>query len=205
MSNVSGTPTDGQYLSYNASVQKWVPVSNTSISNSSEFIFFGRGESENYTDSPETSTGSWTAATMYTNPPVVGSNIYIYDSAGINTITGATLNTTTSTGSGGGEWLTSVDLPSGTYKIDLVCRPSFSSTGYFRYRVMNGTERITTISSVGDQSSATLGSSTSTAIHSFSSAANLTFNVYSRSGVNTIANLGTSISQTTTLLIEKLS
>lgn len=191
LSDVSGTPANNDLLQYDSSTSSW---SSASVASSSaiEYIFWGRGESEAYSDSPATALSA-------------GSTIYIYDSAGANTISGASITSTTSTGAGGGEWLESVTLPAGTYRIIMACSPSFSSSGGFSFALFNsGGTRNTAIGVVGANPSSPAGP-ISSAIVNYTTSTTLNAEVTNATGVDSIANQGNTMSQTTTLLIEKLA
>lgn len=196
LSDVTGTPSNGQYLAYNSTASEWQPVTDTSVSNTVEYFVWGRGESEDYEHSPET------AGIIN-----IGATMYIYDTAPLNGITGATYSSTTSTGSGGGEWLNSVTLPAGTYRINCSLLPSFFSTGYFDYavRIFNGA-LITNRASVGTQStSLAAGGATSSGIITFTGSTTIIIYCSTRSGVDSVADLDDSISTSGMLLIERLA
>jgi len=188
--DVSGTPSDGQILQYSSGT--WTPQTIAS-SSAVSYIFWGHGESENYDDSPATTINA-------------GDVIYVYDSAGVNTISGASVSSTTSTGTGGGEWLGSVTLPAGTYRVSLTCLPTFSASGYFAFAMYDGTTKVTATGTVGALST-TYSSGGPVAVSAFTlaSSTTLTPKVVAASNVDTVANLLTSISESTTLLIEKLA
>ena len=189
-SDVSGTPSDGQILQYSSG--SWTPQTISSASAVS-YIFWGHGESENYDESPATSIGA-------------GDVIYIYDSNGINTISGASISSTTSTGTGGGEWLDSVTLPAGTYRISLTCLPTFSASGYLAFAMYESTTARTSIGTVGALvTSYSNGGAVATSSYTFTSSTTLSPKVTAASNVDSVANLLTSISESTTLFIEKLA
>ena len=190
LSNVSGSPSDGQVLKYNSSA--WAPASESSGS-AIEYIFYGHGESESYSDSP--------ASNLNAN-----STVYIYDSSGVNTITGASVSTTATSGGGGGVWLGSVTIPSGTYRATFTVLPSFSSSGYFAYSLHDGTNHRTSIGTVGTSTSNYgSGGPVATGAFTISSSTTLTPRILAVSGVDTVANQGNAISNSATILIEKLA
>lgn len=116
ISNVSGTPSEDQFLRYDGS--NWVPA-NPSSSSSIEFIFIGRGESNAYSNSPH-GTGAITNS----------STLYVYDTSPTNTITGATITSTNS-------WVSSITLPAGNYIVSGQSLLSFSSSGNVSYGFFN--------------------------------------------------------------------
>ena len=191
LSDVSGDPSDGQFLKYSSSSSSWTPSASSS-SSAVSFIFFGRGESENYSESPATNLSA-------------NSVLNIYDEGAVNTISGATLNTTTSTGGGGGEWLNSVALPAGTYRFILTCLPSFSSSGYFAYALKTGSTRITSVGTVGASTNLYgAGGPVATSIYTAGSSITVVPYIVAVSGVDNVASQGNAISTSTTLYVEKL-
>jgi len=188
--DVSGTPADGQILQYASG--SWTPQTIAS-SSSISYLFWGHGEAENYDESPATTISA-------------GDVLYVYDSTGINTIQGATVSSTTSTGTGGGEWLESVTLPAGNYRVSLTCLPTFSASGYFAFALYDGTTKVTASGTVGALST-TYSSGGAVAVSAFTlaSSTTLTPRVVADSNVNTVTNLLTAISESTTLVIEKLA
>jgi hypothetical protein len=196
LSDVTGTPTDGQYLAYDAASSEWQPTTDTNVSNTVEYFVFGRGESEGYSDSPQTASNISS-----------GSTLFCYDTAPYNGIAGATYSSTTSTGSGGGEWLNSVTLPAGTYRINCSFLPSFSQSGYFTYAVrISGGVLVTSRAGVGTSASLlAAGGGTSSGIITFTGSTTIHPYVVSLSGLDSVANLGDSMSTSGVLLIERLA
>ena len=195
LGNVSGSPSDGQVLKYTSSSSSWGPASEASISEI-EYIFWGHGESENYNGSPATNLNAT-------------STLYVYDSNGVNNISGATVSSTTSTGAGGGEWLDSVTLPAGTYRATITSLPSFSSSGYFAFSLYDGSNHRTSYGSVGASvNTYGAGGPIGTGVFTLTTSTTLTPRINAVSGsntINTVANQGDAISTSTTLLIEKLA
>ena len=109
LSDVSGTPSTNQYLQYDGS--GWTPVS-ASASSEVEFIFIGHGESDAYSNSPH-GTGAFTST----------SDLYVYDTSPVNTITGATITSSSN-------WISSITLPAGNYLVSGQTLLEFSSSGY---------------------------------------------------------------------------
>ena len=190
LSDVSGSPSANDVLQYSGS--SWSPVAQSSVSEL-EYIFFGHGESENYDESPATS--------LTTN-----NTLYLYDSNAVNTITGATVSTTATTGTGGGDWLNSVTLPAGTYRCTLTALPSFSASGYLAFALWDGSTTRTSYGTVG-ASVSVYGAGGPIATGAFELTAQTTLNarIIQSSGVDTVTNQGDAISTSSTLLIEKLA
>jgi hypothetical protein len=87
----------------------------------------------------------------------------------------------------------------------MACSPSFSSSGYFSFGLFNsGGTRNTAIGVVGANVNQAAGP-ISTAIIELTTTTTLNAEVISASGVDSIANQGSAMSETTTLLIEKLA
>jgi hypothetical protein len=193
LSDVSAaSPSDGQALIYSSGT--W--SSGTAGSSSDiQYIFYGRGETEHYEYSPATSLGT-------------GAVLYVYDTDGQNTITGATVSTTATTGTGGGDWLGSVTLPAGTYRIVLTCLPTFTTTGYCAFSMENSSGVFqTSVGIVGETTTSTYGSggSIATSIVEFTSSTTLNPTIAAQSGMDSIADQDGNITSSTSLLIEKLA
>lgn len=191
LSNVSGSPSDGEILTYNSGA--WAAAASSPAS-AVQYIHFGRGESEPYSDSPASSL-------------TAGQVLYAYDSDHTNTITGATTSTTATTGSGGGDWLNSFTLPAGTYRVTCVANVEFSASGYFGFTIRNSSDaQFTAMGTVG--ASVNIYSSSgpiATGIAVLTASTTLFVEIVAVSGVDSIANQSTTPSEYTSLLIEKLA
>jgi hypothetical protein len=189
LSDVSGTPSDGELLQYSSGA--WAPAS-VSGSATIQYLKWGNGEAEPYDDSPATSMAA-------------GQTLYLYDENGYNGISGATVSSTTSTGTGGGEWLNSVTLPAGTYRIVLNVDAAFSGTGYMTFAVFDGASRVTSQGSIGTATS-TLGAGgpTSEAILVLTASTTLNAEITAVSSVDSVVNQGNTIAEHGFLLIEKM-
>ena len=192
LGNVSGSPTDGQILKYTSASSSWGPADEGTVAGI-EYIFWGHGESEDYDGSPAANLNA-------------ASTLYVYDSNGVNNITGATVSSTTSTGTGGGEWLDSVTLPAGTYRATITSLPSFSTSGYSAFSLYAGSNHRTSLGTVGASVNVYgAGGPVGTGAFTLTSDTTLTPRVHAVSGVDTVANQGDAISTSTTLLIEKMA
>lgn len=193
--DISGTPSDGDLLQYSSASNTWTPQT-VANSSSISYIWWGHGESENYSYSPASSFSSQ-------------GPIYVYDTAGVNTISGATVSTTATTGAGGGEWLDGVTLPIGVYRFQLVSAPLFSSTGYFSFYLRETTsgKNVTCYGTVGTSTATVYATASTVAVGIYEFSAQTTVNILCRavSGVDSIANQGDAMSTSTTLFIEKLA
>jgi hypothetical protein len=190
LDNVSGSASSGDVLQFDGS--DWSPVA-ASTTAEVEFIYWGSGESEAYSGSPASNLS-------------IGSTLYAYDTSGVNTITGATVSTTASTAGGSGSWLGSVTLPAGTYRVQLSSLPSFSSSGYFGFGFYDGSAWHSSAGTVGASSNTySTGGSAAVGIAELTSSATLQLRIAASSGVDTVANQGNSMSESTTILIEKLA
>jgi len=198
LSDVARSPSDGQFLAYDSVASQWQPTNSSGVSNTVEYFLWGQGESEDYAFSPETNSSLG-----------VGGFIYLYDTAPINGITGLTYTSFASsgTGSGSGEWLKLIYIPAGTYRINFSVLPSFSSSGYFGFAVrINGGSLITNRAGIGTQSTfLASGGGNATGIYTFSSTTLIYPYITTRSGTDSVANLGDSMSTSGMLLIEKLA
>lgn len=115
LSDVSASsPTEGQYLEYNATASEWQPTDGTAGSTTSApHIWLGEGASQTY---PE----AWLS----------GNGVYYYSSGVVNTISGASISSTDSYSN----WYDRITLPSGTYLAYTRVEGDFStSTGVFQY------------------------------------------------------------------------
>jgi len=192
LGNVSGSPSDNDILKYASATSSWGPAPEASVSEI-EYIFWGHGESEDYDGSPASNLSAT-------------STLYVYDSNGVNNISGATVSSTTSTGTGGGEWLGSVTLPAGTYRATITSLPSFSASGYFAFSLYDGSNHRTSYGSVGASVNVYgAGGPIGTGAFTLTTSTTLTPRINNVSGVDTVANQGDAISTSTTLFIEKMA
>lgn len=198
ISDITGTPADGQNLQYSAGTGLWSPV--TPSGATKEYIRWGQGESVSYSTSPSnTSLNS-------SNPKTIV--IYPYDSNPVNTIPSSTIRTRDPSGTVGSQstypWLYYVILPAGTYRFTATCNVDFSSTGYFQFGLFDATGNPhTPWATIGDSSE---HGAIATGIRTFSGGSNRCwFYVGTSSGVASKSSQGTFMTQSTSLLIEKLS
>jgi hypothetical protein len=137
LNDVSGTPTTDQYLQYNGS--GWIPAS-ASSAGSVEYIFIGQGESNAYSNSPH-GTGAFTGT----------DDLYVYDTAPKNTITGATITSSS-------DWISSITLPAGNYLVSGQTLLEFSSSGHAAYGFYDSSNnRLTQLGIIGTSRSSFFG------------------------------------------------
>jgi len=171
--------SNNQFLQYNGS--SWINVSPSL--GAGDFILFGQGESSNYSNSPASNFS-------------VGSTIYAYDTSPVNNISSATLSTTNN-------WLNSVTLPSGNYLLTASVGVEFSASGYLAFMFHDGTNHASHVAAIGEASY----DGASGFIQSFlelSSSTTLNLEIDATSNVDSIANQGTKVSETTQIMIIKV-
>lgn len=183
---VSGVATN-DILQYDADTDTWsnTPTVPPSASNTSPIILIGRGESNDYANSGYTTA--------------VGQRVGFYDTAPINTITGATLNVTTGT-----SWVHSVTLPAGKYVLTAQVYPVFSTSGLWALRWLAGASVYSSLAAVGT-ALGTYGGASSTLIGQaeLTSTTTLWVQVVGSSGLS--ATQGTAIAENGVLYIRKIS
>ena len=159
----AASPSLGNILTWGGA--SWGP---TSASTLSEIIFIGDGTSINYSGSGATD-------------PAVGVDAYLYDSSPVNTITGASITSSSN-------WVSSVTLPAGTYMIEAVIALSFASTSSATFNFYDGSASFGLDSLFGstDFEVGVVNRSTQT----FAGATTLTLRIASGSNLNTTAAQG---------------
>lgn len=193
LSDVSGTPSDGQNLQYTSSTGLWTPATLSSSSN--EYFLWGQGEARDYSYSP--------AANALNSSIRRTVRIFLYDSNHVNTISGSTLYTQPDSGSTNNYWFDFIDLPAATYRFTLICNVVFSSSGYFEFGLQGTTGNLLT-------NWARIGSSSAqdnicTSIQTVRANERVRPYIGLASGVAGKTGQGTFLSQHTSFLIEKLS
>ena len=183
---ITGTPATNDYLKWNGTY--WEPTANASLTTGVGHIFIGQGESDNYSNSPH-GTGSFSA----------NNQIYFYDSSPVNTITGATI--TSSSG-----WISSITLPAGDYLIHAKTLFEFSADGYCLYALYDGSTRLTPGGVVGElRSPYNGGSDIAMGIIQLASSTTITIKIQALSNVDNGTAQGTTPSKHNLISIEKLS
>lgn len=183
---ITGTPSTDDYLKWNGTY--WEPTANASLTTGVGHIFIGQGESDNYSNSPH-GTGSFSDLDQ----------IYFYDSSPVNTITGATITSSSN-------WISSITLPAGDYHIHVKTLFEFSADGYCLYAMYNGTTRITPGGVVGELRNFYRGASDiAMGIIQLASSTTITIKIQALSNVDTGTAQGTTPSKHNLICIEKLS
>jgi hypothetical protein len=127
LSDISGTPSSGEALVYGGA--GWAP---SAVGGSLQYMFISHrsGGTINYNTSPASSMA-------------VGDTFYIYDAAPLNTITGASINQTTASGSVIANWVNYITLPAGKYTLQSQVLAEFNpSTGYLSTAFKNSANSI---------------------------------------------------------------
>lgn len=183
---ITGTPATDDYLKWNGTY--WEPTANASLTTGVGHIFIGRGESNNYSNSPH-GTGAMN----------VGDQIYFYDSNPVNTITGATITSSSN-------WISSITLPAGDYVFHMKTLFEFYATGYGAYAVYNGSTKLSNTGVIGEGSASYNGASDVVmTIIQLASSTTLTFKIVANSYLDTGTNQGATPSEHNLIYIEKLS
>lgn len=184
-----GTPTTNQVVKFDGS--EW--ISSDAPAGAESYILLGQGESALYSTS-----GASTLSTL-------NNAIHLYDTAPLNTISGATLNEVT----GVSDWYDDITLPAGTYQVLSQVLVEFSASGYFGFAVLNGSNTQLTAKAVIGANASTPAQGASTTINSalvLSSQTTIKLALFqSVSNVDTIANQGNIISEFSYIFIKKVS
>lgn len=173
LTDVSGSPADGQTLVYSSASSAFIPGS---VSASSEYMFIGRGESSAYTNTGQTGTAVPTAGDVW----------YYYDSNPTINITGASVTKVGST-----HWIESITLPAGIYTIFSQHHAAFSASGYLAVSWYNSATLISGRGMIGEDLT-TYGGSASNCLGWVDLTGSTTINckIELASNVDTITNQG---------------
>lgn len=174
-------------MSHNAfTVNGAEPDVNSAISVSlSALIRIGQGQADAYSNSG----GSL----------AVGSDLYFYDTAPLNTIAGATLN-------GSSNWYSSVTLPAGQYLIRSYFSALFSATGLMGFRFLVGASNIGNIGYIGGTTTSNYDGGAFASIGvTLTSSTTISVRVVSATNVSAVASQGNVPAQESWLVVEKLS
>lgn len=183
LSDVSGSPADGEALVYSGG--SWTPGG---IPYSSEYIFIGRGESDLFSNSGLTGT------------PAIGDTWAYYDSSPIENITGATLTKVGTT-----NWVESITLPAGKYTIFSQHHAVFSASGYLALKWFNGATEASGRGMIGEDLS-TYGGSASNCMGfiNLSGSATINCEVSLESNLDTVTAQGNTPSEFGYVLIRRV-
>lgn len=195
LSDVSSTaPTSGQLIEYDSNTSSWV-ASNAPTGGSMGYIWAG-GKAKGYSNSPAVNTN-------------IGSTIYIWDDAPINTIAGATVNVTSGNASADqNDWVETITLPQGEYIFRGQTQFVFSASGYAAYGWHNVNTLFGSNGVVGESRGTTYGPSNSTAsgyVTIGATTVNFSLKFISSLNIDSIANQGDRPSEFGLLYIEKIA
>ena len=179
LSDVSTTaPTTGQALTWGGA--QWEP---TTSSGAGGNIFIGEGASVAY----------YSSATN----PANNVDVYFYDTSPHNSISGATINSTSN-------WIDSVTLPTGSYMLESCVALSFSTTGNSSYEYHNGTSFLGQVTYFGS-TDFEVGTSNRTVIEITAASLDITVRLVSTSNLNTTAAQGNRQAERSFFSIMKIS
>ena len=174
------SPGNNQMLQYNGSA--WVNVA--SSSGGGDIILFGQGETSAYSNSPAASMNA-------------GQTLYAYDTSPINTISGATINTTNN-------WLDTITLPAGrSFLLCAIVAVEFSASGYIGFGYYSGSTLKSHVGYVGDNVISYDGAAGFIQSYLSTASGSLTINleIVAQSNVDSIANQGNTISEAVQIVI----
>ena len=180
---ISSASSD-QVIKYDGS--GWVNAS--APSGSASYILIGQGETSAYSNSG--------ASNLNAN-----SYLEIYDTSPKNTITGASLTTSS-------DWTSSVTLPAGQYFVQCQTKVSFSASGYLLYSLANtsNNSNVSAGALIGDNATSYASGVASTIQSYISLSSNTTIGIKlgQVSNLDNKTNQGNDISEHTFLLIVKI-
>ena len=140
----------------------------------------------------------------YSNSPASAlddSTLYFYDTSPINTISGASISSTSG-------WIDSVTLPAGRYYLAAAFGVTFSASGRFAFQMYNGSALIGTRAQVGASTQFNTESAPALAVAVVVISGSTTFTVKSASGstnLDTITNQSTTPSEESWLYVRSIS
>tara|TARA_Y100001972_G_C7602739_1_gene302061 strand:- start:107 stop:652 length:546 start_codon:yes stop_codon:yes gene_type:complete len=140
----------------------------------------------------------------YSNSPASAlddSTLYFYDTNPINTISGASISTSSG-------WIGSVTLPAGRYYIVASFGVTFSASGRFAFQIYDGSSFVGTRAQIGASTQFSTESAPALAVAVVVISGNTTFSVKSASGstnLDTITDQSTVPSQESWILVRSIS
>ena len=151
-------------------------------------MLIGQGESDNYANSGASSLAA-------------NDDFFLYDTAPLNEITGASI-----TKVGATDWIESFTLPAGRYTIVSNARVVFSASGEFQWRLYSNTATAYRSGRAGIGEALTSYSYSSSLISTFNltQTEELVIKVQAASSVDSVANQGTTPAQYSSIYIEKV-
>ena len=155
-----------------------------------QHLLIGQGGSDDYSNSSANASS-----------PQANQFIELYDTAPINTITGASI--TSASG-----WVSAITLPAGDYFIQSTVQPGFSASGYFMFSLARTSDNVSFSNSalVGDNAAAWASgvASAITGWLSVSTSTTLSLRCFQAQNVENKASQGTVLSENSSILIVKL-
>jgi len=179
------TPTTDQVIKYDGA--NYINADSPGVT--VEYIRIGQGESNAYSNSGAGNLSS-------------GTELRIYDTSPINTITGATLTQYLTS-----NWYRSFTLPAGKYFVLSGFNVEFSASGYIAAQLINNSSAWRSIRAVVGDNAANFidGASTSiTGLFELSTSETIELQITNASNVDSIANQGNTISENVFLYIQKV-
>ena len=154
-------------------------------------MFIGRGEtgaSAEYDQSGATGLG-------------LNDFLYLYDTSPQNTISGATITNHSTT-----DWIESITLPSGHYRIMCNFRVKFSASGYFSFYAYDTTNSasVSSVAYIGENLSDLSFPSSISSGFDLTGTSVIKLRAYIVSNVDTVANQDNIPSEYSSLYIEKV-
>jgi hypothetical protein len=176
--------SSGEVIKYNGS--SW--DTGSPPAGSPQYILVGQGESSAYSNSTATALAQ-------------GDSLQIYDTSPKNTITGASLTSTSN-------WIREITLPAGQYFVQCQTNVVFSASGYLLFNLAKTSDdnEISNSALIGDNSTS-YASGVASTLQSFmdlSSSETFKIRFGQSSNVASVANQGTTPSQHSFLFIMKV-
>lgn len=179
------SPSAGQVLEWSGSAWINQPVSG----GTAQFMLVGQGESNAYSNA--------TTATNITD----GATLYLYDTAPVNTISGATISKVGST-----DWVQSVTLPAGNYIMMATYAVEFSATGDMSFHFQDSSNNVISgLGAIGENLTAIENSSGYIqSYRQFSSSTTVKLCCELPDNVDTVANQGNTPSEQSSIMFWKV-
>ena len=150
-------------------------------------ILIGRNHSQAYDSNSESPTLN------------AGDTLYIYDSNPVNTISGASITSSSN-------WVSGVTLPAGTYSMSMLFSCVFTASGSIQYGFKQGSNFQGSIAGCGGLKNVYMsGSGVSVNIKTLTTNTDYTFKIFSASNLDSVSNQGSIPSEQSFVLIQKLT
>lgn len=149
-----------------------------------QVILIGEGASVDYSLSPATGLAA-------------GDDLYLYDTSPTNTISGATISTTSG-------WIDSVSLPAGKYHIQAATHVEFSASGSLVYALNAGGSNVTPFGRIGATVTSSYSAGGIASVYvDLTATTTVRFRVEAASNVATVASQGTTPSAHGWMIVRK--